>query len=209
MHAHDLVGLAEAAFELLAILLEVDGQLRDAGFHGGLGDGGRFPDEHARVERLGNDVLAAEFQAVDAVGAQHGIGHVFLGERGQGAGGGQFHLVVDGGGADVERAAEDEGEAENVVDLVGIVGAAGGDDGVGPGGEGDVVGDFGIGIGQREDDRVRAPCRATISGVTQPALESPKKTSAPTRASARVRALGLRRRSAPCRGSCPRCGLRR
>jgi len=31
----------------------------------------------------------------------------------------ELHLGVDGGGADVERAAEDEREAQDVVDLVG------------------------------------------------------------------------------------------
>ena len=134
--------------------VEVDRHLRHAGLHGGLRHGGSLPDEHARVERLGDDVLAAELQPVHAVGAQHRIGHVRLGQRGQRAGGRQLHLVVDGGGAHVQRAAEDEREAQDVVHLVGKVRAAGGHDGVRPRGQRHVVGDLGIGIGQGEDHRI-------------------------------------------------------
>ena len=84
--AHDFVGLAQAAFELLAILLDVHRLLRDAGVHGGLRHRRRLPDQHARVERLRNNVLAAKLQAVDRVGAQHAVRHVFLGEGRQRAG---------------------------------------------------------------------------------------------------------------------------
>ena len=44
----------------------------------------------------------------------------------------ELHLLVDRGGADIERAAEDEGKAQDVVDLVGEVRAAGADHRVGP-----------------------------------------------------------------------------
>src|SRR3712207_7451132 len=39
--------------------------------------------------------------------------------------GGEFHLLVDAGGAARERAAKDAGEAEHVVDLVRVVRPAG------------------------------------------------------------------------------------
>ena len=152
--AHDFVGLAEALLQLFAVLRDIHRLLRHAGLHGGLRHGGRLPDQHARIEGFGDDVLAAEFHALHAVGAQHGIGHVFLGQGGQRARGGQLHFVVDGGGAHVQGAAENEREAQDVVHLVGIIRAAGGHDGVGPRGHGHVVGDFGIGVGQGEDDRV-------------------------------------------------------
>ncbi len=61
--AHQLVRLAQPLLQLLAILVEVDRLLRHAGLHGSLGDRGRFPDQHARIERLGDDVVAAELQA--------------------------------------------------------------------------------------------------------------------------------------------------
>ena len=103
---------------------------------------------------LGMMYSAPEFEALHVVGAQHGIGHVFLGQGGQGAGGGQLHLIVDGGGAHVQRAAENEREAQDVIHLVGEIGAAGGHDGIRPRGQRDVVGDFGVGVGEREDDGV-------------------------------------------------------
>jgi len=149
------MGFAEALFELLAVLNQVDALLGYAAIHGGFCDGGGAPGEDAGIERFGDDVLAAEFEALDAVGAQDGIGHVFFGERGEGACGGQLHLIVNGGGAYIERAAEDEGEAEDVIDLVGVIGTASGDDGVGTGGLGHVVGNLGIGVGKGEDDGVR------------------------------------------------------
>ena len=50
--------------------------LRHAGLHRRLRHRRRLPDQHARIERLGDDVLAAELQRLDAVRAPHGIGHV-------------------------------------------------------------------------------------------------------------------------------------
>jgi hypothetical protein len=45
--------------------------------------------------------------------------------------GGLLHLLIDRGGADIERAAKDEGKAQDVVDLIGKVGTAGADHRVG------------------------------------------------------------------------------
>ena len=63
---------------------------------------------------------------------------------------------------DVEGAAEDAGEGQHVVDLVREVDAAGGDD------PGVPAGDVRVAprgrVGQREDDRVRAPSRRRLLG---------------------------------------------
>ena len=68
-------------------------------------------------------------------------------------GGGNFHLIVDFRRPHIQRAAEDIGEAENVVHLVRIIGAAGGDDGVIADG-GDLLGhDFRGWVGHRENNR--------------------------------------------------------
>ena len=56
--------------------------------------------------------------------AQHRIGYVFFGKGCQGARGRHFHFHVDGAGAHVQGAAEDEREAQDVVDLVGVIAAA-------------------------------------------------------------------------------------
>ena len=48
--------------------------------HGGLRHGGGHVHEHARIERLGNDVVAAEHERFQTVGADHLVGYVLLGE---------------------------------------------------------------------------------------------------------------------------------
>src|SRR4051794_33468872 len=93
------------------------------------------------------DLVAADVGRALALGLlRHGVGdgvghvavedardHVVLAELVVGddardpARGGHLDLLGDLAGADVERPAEDAGEAEDVVDLVGVVAAAGGD----------------------------------------------------------------------------------
>ena len=108
--------------EAAAIGLEVgDRLLRDAGLHRRLGDSDGHDPDQPRIERLGNDVLAAEARADAAIGRSDRFRHVLAGKLGQGLGGGDLHFVVDAGRAHVERAAENEGEAEDVVDLVRII----------------------------------------------------------------------------------------
>ena len=62
--------------------------------------------------------------------------HVLARELGEGARRRHLHLLVDLRGAHVERAAENERKAEDVVDLIRVVAAPGGDDGVGARGDG-------------------------------------------------------------------------
>src|SRR6185369_3808350 len=87
-------------------------------------------------------------------GGIHLVGHVFARQGGERVGGGDLHRIIDCAGAYVERAAEDIREAEDIIDLVGIVRAAGGDDGVGTHLTYFLRGDFRIGIGHGEDDRL-------------------------------------------------------
>src|SRR5690606_41439073 len=55
------------------------------------------------------------------VGAEHVLGDLGAGQRGDGVGSGELHLLVDGSGPYVQRPPEDVREAEHVVDLVGEV----------------------------------------------------------------------------------------
>src|SRR6185437_12832085 len=126
--ARDLVRFAEQALELFAIFVQVDGFLRDSGIHGGFSDSAGFANQNARIKRLGNEVVSSKTQAVDTVSATNSVRNIFLRKIGQGMSGGEFHLMIDGGSANVERSAEDERESQNIVDLVGIVGATGGED---------------------------------------------------------------------------------
>ena len=56
------------------------------------------------------------------------VRHVLARQLGQGLGRSDLHCVVDRAGAHIQGAAEDVGKAEDVVDLVWIVAASGGDD---------------------------------------------------------------------------------
>ena len=117
------------------------------------------------------------------------VGHVLLGEQRERARRRHLHLLVDLRGAHIERAAEDEREAEDVVDLIRIVAAAGGDDRVVAHGAHFVREDLRHRIGEREDDRTRRHRRRPSRRVTAPATDRPTNTSAPTSASAIVRAF--------------------
>ena len=101
---------------------------RDAGVHRRLGHRHRHDVDEARIERRRDDVFAAEARPRAAIGDGDFVGHVLAREFGERVRGGDLHLHVDRLGAHVERAAEDVGKAEDVVDLVGIIRAAGGDD---------------------------------------------------------------------------------
>jgi hypothetical protein len=130
------------------------GLLRHARVHRGLGDSDGNRRDQARIKRHRDDVLRAEAGADALVSRGDIIGHILAGEIGQRLGGGDLHVVVDGRCPHVERAAEDVGKAQDIVDLVGIIGPSGGDDGV-IAHRGDLLGrDFRIRIGHGEDDRV-------------------------------------------------------
>ena len=148
-------GRVEPGLQAVAIGVEIVDRLAgDAGIHRRLGDSGGDYFHQSRIERGGDDIVRPELVLL-AIGRGHFLGYGFAGQLGDGAGGGDLHLFVDRGGPHVERAAEDEGEAQHVVDLVGIVAAPGRDDRIGPHRLGIGRGDFGIGIGHGEDDRLR------------------------------------------------------
>ncbi|MPL61035.1 hypothetical protein SDC9_06602 [bioreactor metagenome] len=130
-----------------------DRPARDAGVHPGPGDRGRDHVDQPRVEGRRDDVVAPEGQLA-AIGDRHLVGHVLAGQLGQGLGAGDLHLVVDRTGMDVERAAEEIGEAQNVVHLVRIIRPAGRHDRIGAHAMRLFRGDLGIGVRHREDHRV-------------------------------------------------------
>ena len=160
----------------------------DARLHRRLGDRRRAPPEHARVERLRDDVVGPEAEAVHAVRLGDAVGHRLVRQLGQRARRGDLHRLVDLLGAHVERAPEDVREPEHVVDLVRKVAAAGRDDGVGARRLRVGVADLRIGVGEREDRAASSPSSSASPRVHSPAFDRPRNTSAPRIASARVRA---------------------
>ena len=77
------------------------------GFGDGLGHGGAYP----LVEGGGDDVVCAELLRGDQIG--------------QSLGGGHLHLLIDVGGTHIEGSPKDAGEGQDIVDLVGVIAAAG------------------------------------------------------------------------------------
>ena len=122
--------------------------------HRSLGYGRSHRGEQARVERFGNDVFFSEAKFLYAVGRIHHVRHSLLGQLGQGIDCGNFHLFVDAGGLYVEGTAKNIGKTQYIVDLVGIVGSAGGEDDILPRGHGQLVGNLRVGICQCEDDGI-------------------------------------------------------
>ena len=112
------------------------------------GDRGDEP----RIHRLGDDEIHAESQTALVIGFVDLIGHILLGERGDGANRRHLHGVVDRCGPNVHGPPEDEGEAQDVVDLIRMVAAAGGHDDIRPRVLGFGVRNLRIGIGEGKDD---------------------------------------------------------
>src|SRR5690606_11452884 len=97
--------------------------------------------------RLGNQVFGAEADVVSAIGGRHHFVLLFLGQLGDGVHRGHFHFARNGGGADIKRPAENVRKAQDVVDLVRVVGTARGHDDVVAHGMGVFGQDLGIGVG--------------------------------------------------------------
>ncbi len=152
---HDGAGREHEALQLLAVGGHVlDGSQRHTAVGRRLRHGGCDLHHQPRIERLGDEVLGAEGQLLTRVGGGHHLALLGLCELGDGVHCGDLHLVVDGGGARVERAAEDVREAEDVVDLVRVVRAAGGHDRVVAHGLHVFRQNFRVGVGQRQDQRL-------------------------------------------------------
>jgi hypothetical protein len=153
--SHQEAGGIDEIVQLLSIAVHVGDRPRgDAGIHRRLRHRRRDLDDQARIEGLGDQVLGAEGQFLRAVGSGHHLGLFGMGQFGDGPHGGDLHRLVDGRRADVQRAAEHEGKAQHVVDLVRIVRTAGAENGVGTHGLGVFRADLRIGIGHGQDQRI-------------------------------------------------------
>ena len=127
-------------------------------FRHGRGDGAEQP----RIERSGQQVVAAELQPLFAIGASDLVGDARARQFRQRRDAGEFHVAIDAGRPGIERAAEDERKAQDVVDLVGIVGPAGADHGVRARRAGFFRRDFRVRVGERHDERVRPHAAALV-----------------------------------------------
>ena len=124
--AGELAFIAHQLAQLQAVGIPVCNVLAGhTAVHSGFCHGaGHFGDE-ARVYRFRNEVFRTEGEVVHMVGFVHHVGYGLFGKIGDGVYGSNLHLFVDGLCLCIECAAEDIGEADNVVNLVRIVGTAG------------------------------------------------------------------------------------
>ena len=151
---HDQAGVVDELQERIAVGVEIrDRARRHAGSHRRLRHRRRDARDQPRVERPRDDVLGAEADRLDAVGERHLLRGFRLRQPRDGFDRGQLHLGVDVRRAHVERAAEDEREAQDVVHLVRVVRASGRDDAVRPRRGGELGHDLRIGIGEGENQR--------------------------------------------------------
>ena len=109
--------------ERLLVLAPVLNRLAShTAFDGCLGNSCTDLNDESWVNGFWNEVVAAKLQVVDLIDVVDDIGYGLLGQVSDGVNGGQFHLLVDGCSVNVKGTAEDVGEADDVVNLVGIVG---------------------------------------------------------------------------------------
>src|SRR3546814_6776659 len=80
----------------------------------------RRPPRPTRTDTLFPSTPLFRSPSAPGIGGGDFLGHLLARELGNRVRGGDLHLLVDRGRPDVERAAEDEGEAQHVVDLVRI-----------------------------------------------------------------------------------------
>ena len=144
-----------SCFELLAILVEIDELTRHAGRNCGPRDCWCDPEQDARIEREGNEIVGAELYGAQTIEARHAVGNVFFRKQCKRASRGHLHRFVHFSRACVERAAEDERETQDVVDLVRIVAASRGDDRVSTNSAYFFGQDLRFGVRQCEDDGTR------------------------------------------------------
>ena len=109
--------------------------------------------DQSRIERCRDDILPPKGQLLP-IGHGDLVRHVFPRQRGKRLGTGDLHLVVDGARVNIQRAPEQIGKAEDVIDLIGIVGPPRGNDGVGSDGTRLFGRDFRIGVRHGKEDRI-------------------------------------------------------
>ena len=145
------------SLQLLAVGLHVlDRPRSHARGCGGLRHGRRNLHHQARVKGLGDQVLRPKAQVRAHISGRHHLALLGLRQFGNGVHGSDFHFHRDRGRAAIERTPKDVGEAQNVVDLVRVVGAASGNDRVAAHLFHLFGQDLGRGVGQRKNQRVGA-----------------------------------------------------
>ena len=87
--------------------------------------GSTYLGDESWVDRFRDEIVRAKGEVVYMINVVHNIGHWLLGQVGDSMYGSHLHFFVDSLGMNVEGTAEDIGETNYVVNLVGVVAASG------------------------------------------------------------------------------------
>lgn len=104
---------------------------RNTSFHGGLHDSLGDTRNQPGIKRRRHNVFRSKFEFFTTVGTLDLLRYGLSGKLSEGQGYSHLHLLVDDPCAGIQRATEEEGEAHDVVDLIGVVRASRCDDGIG------------------------------------------------------------------------------
>ena len=119
---HKQVGFVDEFSQLIDVSVKVGNRTRcHAGVHRRFRHSRGDFDDQTRVERFRNDVFRAEAQVLIAISRCHHFTLLSMRQLSNRVHRRQFHLFVDGRRTNVQRTAEDEREAQDVVNLVRVV----------------------------------------------------------------------------------------
>ena len=148
-------GRVKPRFQAVLIGLHIDNRrTRHTAIHGGACHGRRNFADQARVKRHRNNIARAKARALAIIGSGHFIGDIFTRQHGQSLGAGNFHRIINGGGAHIQSAAENIRKAQNIIDLIGIIRASGRHNGIVANGGNFFRCNLRIGIGHGKNNRL-------------------------------------------------------
>lgn len=123
-------------------------------FGSGLDDGAGNSFHESGIEWRWDNVFATENELASWYGFLDGVWNLLPGKSGNGLGSGHLHLLIDLAGSAIQSCSEQEWEAHDVIDLVGIVRSTGSHNAIRPVLLGNSWDDFWVWIGHSEDDWV-------------------------------------------------------
>ena len=130
------------------------GLARHATIHRGLGNSGRNARNQPRVKGIGDDVFRTEAKRLARPRAGDFFWHIFPRQHGQRFSRRNLHRVINGGSAHIKRTTENEGKAQNIINLVRVIRTSRRDNAIGPRVACLIRCDFRIRIGHGENDRL-------------------------------------------------------
>ena len=144
------------AFQAAAIGGEIrDGARGNTAYHRRTRHGGRHFQDQARIKGFRDDVIRPENRRLPAIGGGHNFGCFNARECGNGIRCCHLHFFIDGGRTHIQRTTENEGKAENIIDLIRIIRPPGRHNRIRARGAHRFGQDFWLGIRQRQDQGVR------------------------------------------------------